>query len=79
MGTGGPNSAISGEAIRRALGPDHDAAANQRATSEERAELDIAELRAVERADYYGEAETVEPEPVPRRGWLARLFGSRSR
>jgi hypothetical protein len=79
MGVGGPNPAIEGEAIRRALGPEQQAAANQLATSDERTALDVAELRALERAEYYGEAETVEPEPVPRRGWLARLFGGRSR
>jgi hypothetical protein len=74
----GPNPSISGDAIRRALGPEHEAAANQRTTSDEQAELDVVELRALERAEYYGEAETVEPEPVPHRGWLARLFGGRS-
>jgi hypothetical protein len=79
MTLGGPNPAISGEAIRRALGPELEAAADQRTTSDERADLDVAELRALERSEYYGEAETVEPAPQPRRGWLARLFSRLSR
>jgi hypothetical protein len=78
MALGGPNPAISGEAIRRALGPGQEAAAKQQTTSEERAELDAAELRELERAEYYPEPQTVAPEAPPRRGWLARLFGRRS-
>jgi hypothetical protein len=79
MAFGGPNPAITGEAIRRALGPEQEAAAKQQTTSEERAELDVAELRELERAEYYAEAETVAPGSAPRRGWLARLFGARPR
>lgn len=66
MTLGGPNPAIAGEAIRRALGPEQDAAANQRISSDERAALDVAELRALERAEYYPDAEPVVPPPAPR-------------
>ena len=71
----GPNPGISGEAIRKALGPEQGAAANQHQASEERAALDEAELRALERVEYYGETPTPEPGPTPRRSLLDRLLG----
>ena len=64
--TQGPNPAISGEAIRNALGTDQAASATGRAVDGRQAELDEAELRDLERAEYFGGASTqIEPLEAP--------------
>jgi hypothetical protein len=76
--TFGSNQSIAGEAIRRALGAPEADAAHQHDVAAEQATLDEAELRELDRADYYPEraAEPV-PDPVPAtepRTFLDRLF-----
>jgi hypothetical protein len=68
MGIGGPNPGIWGEAVRKALNPDEDGDANA-----ERALLDTAELRELERSELYGETPEV-PEASRRRRFLDWLF-----
>jgi hypothetical protein len=74
----GPNPAIAGEAIRKALGTDQTASATGRTVTERQAALDTAELRDLERDEYYGEpAGRIEPHPAPgarRRSFLDRLL-----
>lgn len=74
IGAGGP---IVGRAIIDALGEDQRAAANATDAKAARAALDNAELREVERAEYYGEAPSrprVRRAPPVRR-LIDRLFG----
>ena len=68
----GTNPSVSGDAIRKALGPDEPKGKSQQQTA-----LDEADLRELERAEYYDE--TPAPEAVPtaaptRRTILDRLF-----
>lgn len=69
---------VTGEAIRKALGPDQVAAASGSAEQQQRAALDEAELRDLERAEYYGETPAVNedatPAARPRRSILDRLL-----
>jgi hypothetical protein len=74
-----PNPAIGAEAVRRALG-------QADPPSGDRAELDAAELRELERSLYYGEtavssnpgaapdAGATQTAPSTRRSLIARLF-----
>jgi hypothetical protein len=69
----GTNPSISGDAIRKALGPD-----DPKGPSEQQTALDEADLRELERAEYYGETPAV-PETAPaaapkRRTILDRLL-----
>lgn len=74
----GPNPAITGEAIRKALGTDQTGSATGRTVTERQAALDRADLRALERDEYYREpAAPIEPRPAPgarRRSLLDRLL-----
>lgn len=69
---------FSSEGIRKVLGPDEDASANEFVQRQRMAELDEAELRDLERAEYHGEAPAVindtTPAPTTRRSILGRLF-----
>ena len=79
--TSAPNPAISGEAVRRALGATEADAANHRDVADEQAALDEAELHELERTDYYPDAVT-EPGPAPateHRTFLDRVFRRPSR
>ena len=81
------NPAISAEATRKALTTAEVAAANRHDASEERAALDEAELRDLERAEYYfgpatvikpaeydsGTLPVIEPEPMPAAGHRGML------
>ena len=76
--TSGPNPAFSADATRKALVTDDIASAARHDTTEQRAALDEAELRGVERAEYYGAADQPSrpvsgPAPA-RRSLLDRLF-----
>lgn len=51
---GGPNPGIPGEAARKALNPSQDQAAHEHEAKAERALLDTAELRELERSELYG-------------------------
>lgn len=79
----GPNPAIDGEAIRRALTTKQVDAANLQDAIIERAALDEAELRDLERAEYYAEMPTVTtPGPTPvgsHRSTVDRLLRPGSR
>jgi len=70
---GGPNPAISGDAILKALGPNDEDVVN-----EEQRALDEADLRGLERAAYYGETtavlEAAATASKPRRTILDRLL-----
>jgi hypothetical protein len=57
-------SPFSPEGIRKGLGPDHGAAPNASA-QQERAALDEAELRDLERTEYYGEPSVVIEDATP--------------
>jgi hypothetical protein len=76
--TGFPNPAYTGDAIRKALGPDEVATASELAQQQRTAALDEAELRELERAEYYGQTPAVlehaTPAARPRRGILDRLL-----
>jgi hypothetical protein len=69
---------VTGEAIRKALGPEQVAAAGESGQRHARTALDEAELRELERAEYYGETpavvEDVAPAARPRRSILDRLL-----
>jgi hypothetical protein len=69
---------VTGEAIRKALGPDQVEAARGSAELQQRVALDAAELRDLERAEYYGETSAVSEEATPaasrRRSILDRLL-----
>jgi hypothetical protein len=71
-----PNPSIVGSGIMCGLGVDQEAAANKHDLSVKQAALDRADLREVERAEYYGETSVVtEPVVAPRRrSLLDRLF-----
>ena len=71
-----PNPSIVGTGIMSGLGMDQTAAANEHDLSVKQAALDEADLREVERAEYYGETSVVtEPVVAPRRrSLLDRLF-----
>jgi len=71
---GGP---ITGRAIIIALGQDQEAAADASDANAVRAALDDAELREVERAEYYVEAPSQPPvrRTTPLRRLIDRLFG----
>jgi hypothetical protein len=69
----GTNPSISGDAVRKALGPDDPSGPSERQTA-----LDAADLRELERAEYFGETPAV-PEAAPaeaskRRTILDRLL-----
>ncbi|MHB8398803.1 MAG: hypothetical protein ACYDCI_07720 [Candidatus Limnocylindrales bacterium] len=65
-----------GRAIIIALGQDQEAAADVSDANADRAALDDAELRAVERVEYYGEAPSQPPvrRTTPLRRLIDRLF-----
>ena len=66
---GGPNPGITGEAIRKALGPE------EHGRDDDRAALDQAELRELERTEYYREEPAaVQPSATAPRSLLDRLF-----
>jgi hypothetical protein len=69
----GTNPSVSGEAIRKALGPDDPSVKSEGQTA-----LDEADLRELERAEYYGETPAVPEVAViahpKRRTILDRLF-----
>ena len=69
----GPNPAISGDAILKALGPD-----DHNVMNEQQRALDEADLRELERAAYYGETpailEAAATAAKPRRTILDRLL-----
>jgi hypothetical protein len=66
---GGPNPGITGEAIRKALGPE------EHGRDDDRAALDEAELRDLERSEYYSEEPAaVPPSATAPRSLLDRLF-----
>ena len=62
-------SPFSSEGIRKIIGPDESAAANESSERQRMAALDEAELRDLERAEYYGETPAVvgHATPAPRR------------
>ena len=73
--TQGPNPPISGTAIVGALGGDQ-ASADSHTVSATQSALDEAELREIERAEYYADKPAL-PLPAPqsrRRSFLDRLF-----
>jgi hypothetical protein len=73
---GGPNPAITGTAIVGGLAGDEAAAANAHDDIETQTALDKAELRDLERAEFYTE-DRVAPEPRAephRRSLLDRLL-----
>jgi hypothetical protein len=72
---GFPNPSISGTAIVKALDPDL-ATAGERDASGEQADRDEADLRELERAEYYHDAApvTTAAESTPRRSRLDRLL-----
>jgi hypothetical protein len=74
VGGGGP---IVGRAIIQALDHDQEAAAAAGEAETTRAALDDAELRELERAEYYGEAPSQPParRASPLRRLIDRLFG----
>ena len=65
------NPAIWGEAVRKFLLASQDRAAQEHQASDERARLDVAELKELERAEFYGEAPSI---PEYRRSLLDRLL-----
>ena len=69
----GTNSSISGDAIRKALGPDEPSGKSEQQTA-----LDEADLRELERAEYYVETpavgEVAPAEAPKRRTILDRLL-----
>jgi hypothetical protein len=80
MAFGGQNPGIWGESVRKALNSDEERHAHDNEAGAERALLDTAELRDMERSEFYGETRPVSaPAPVSQssglRGFLARLFG----
>ena len=74
MGLGGPPG-IWGEATRKALSSGQEAAAREHEASAERAVLDTAELRDLERSELYGGTHDVQVTRSRRRrllDWLLR-------
>ena len=72
----GPNPPISGTGVIGALGVGDAAAAHEHAVNADQAVLDEAELRELERAEYYPK-DTVTSEPAvarQQRSLLDRLF-----
>ena len=57
---------VTSEAIRKALGPDQVEVASGSAEQQQRAALDEAELRDLERAEYYREPSTATEDAIPR-------------
>jgi hypothetical protein len=72
MGISGPGP-IGAESARKALNPDQERAVHEREASVERAQLDKAELRELERSEPYGET-TQDRPPSRLRSILDRLF-----
>ena len=70
----GPNP-ISAEAARKALNPDQERAARAHDAGVEQAQLDLAELRELERSELYGETPRAARQPSRLRMILHRLFG----
>jgi len=68
----GPNP-ISAEAARKALNPDQERAAHAHDAGVEQAQLDLAELRELERSELYGETPQAR-QPSRLRSILDRLF-----
>ena len=70
-----PNPVIVGTVIVSSLGANQTAAANEHDLSGKQAALDEAELRVLERAEYYGETAAMTGPVVapPRRSLLDRL------
>jgi hypothetical protein len=56
----GTNPSVTGDAIRKALGPD-----DPEGLSERQRALDEADLRELERAEYYHEAPAVPEAAIP--------------
>jgi hypothetical protein len=73
-----PWNPATGEAIRKALGPDQVRAAVESGQQQGKAPLDEAELRELERAEYYGGTPAVIEDATlaarPRRSILDRLL-----
>jgi hypothetical protein len=70
-------SPIVSRAIVKELGHEGEAAAEAHEAAESRAALDAADLRELERAEYYNGAPTPVPAPAAaarRRGLLDRLL-----
>jgi hypothetical protein len=69
----GPNPSISGDAVRQGLGPN-----DPKVKGEQQRALDEADLRELERAEYYDETPTVPEAAAPaapkRRTILDRLL-----
>jgi hypothetical protein len=66
----GTNPSVTGDAIRKALGPD-----DPSVKSEEQTALDEADLRELERVEYYGETPGIPETAAPkRRTILDRIF-----
>lgn len=69
---------VTGEAIRKALGPDQVAAASASGETGRMAALDEADLRELERAEYYGETPAIIADATlaatPRRSILDRML-----
>jgi hypothetical protein len=72
----GPNPPIAATAAGRTLSPGDADAAHSHDVTADQAERDTAELRELERAEYYAKESTAsEPAVVqPRRSLLDRLF-----
>ncbi len=73
MGIGAPNPGIWDEAVRKVIASRQDRAAQEHEANAERALLDAAELREVERAELYGRTPQVR-EPSRRRRFLDWLL-----
>ena len=71
-------SPFSSEGVRKVLGPDESASANDLAKQQRMAALDEAELRDLERAEYHGGTpavvEDASPVAKPRKSLLDRLL-----
>jgi hypothetical protein len=69
---------FSSEGIRKTIGPNDAAGANELSQRQRMAALDEADLRALERAEYYGESpadiDDARPATRPRRSILDRVL-----
>jgi hypothetical protein len=71
MAFGGANPGIWGFAVVKGLLTSQDKTAHEHESSAQRTQLDVAELRELERAEFYGEAPVI---PQCRRNMLDRLL-----
>jgi hypothetical protein len=76
MSFSGANPGIWGVAVVTGLLTGQNRAAREHHSSAERSELDVAELRGLERAEFYGEAPVI---PGRYRNMLDRLLHTRLR